>query len=52
MANGDIVNLILSMTGEFLTYMLPIVAIMSGIVFVVTWFTTLLLGIGRRTFRG
>jgi hypothetical protein len=52
MASSDVVNQIISMTQDFLTYMLPIIAILSGINFMVTWLMSVTMGLGRRTFKG
>ncbi len=52
MANTEVVNQIISMTTDFLTYMLPVIAVLAGINFIVTWFMSITMGLGRRTFRG
>lgn len=52
MASADIVNQIISMTGEFLSYMMPIIGVMTGIVFIVSLFLEVTLGTVRKTFRG
>ena len=51
MANTDVVNLIISTTADFFMYMLPIIAVMSGIIFLVTWLMSITIGLGRKTFR-
>jgi len=52
MANSEVVNLILTTTSDFFTYMMPIIGILAGISFVVSFFFTVVMGMGRRTFRG
>lgn len=37
MANTEIVDLVLSMTSEMFTYMLPIIGIMTGVVFITSF---------------
>lgn len=52
MANTAVIEIILSMTREYLVYMLPIIAVLSGITFIFTMLFSLTIGLGRRTFRG
>ncbi len=52
MANTDVIEIILNMTREYLFYMLPIIAILSGITFIFSMLYSVTLGLGRRTFRG
>jgi len=52
MAPSEVVTQIVTMFGEFMTYMLPIIGILAGISFVVSWFMSVTMGLGRRTFRG
>lgn len=52
MANSDVVNLIISATTNMVTYMLPIIALMTGITFIFTFLVSITVGLGRRTFRG
>lgn len=37
MANTDVINLIISTTADYFTYMLPIIAVMGGITFIVSF---------------
>lgn len=37
MANSEIINLIIQTTAEMVTYMLPVLAILSGLVFVLSF---------------
>lgn len=52
MASGEVVDLIVSTTADFMSYMVPIIAVMAGITFVVSFFMSVTLGMGRRTFKG
>lgn len=52
MAPAEVVTQIIDMTKDFLTYMLPIIGILAGINFMVSWFMSVTMGLGRRTFRG
>jgi hypothetical protein len=51
MANTDVIAKIIELTSSYFTYMLPIIGLMAGITFMVTWFTSLTMGLGRRTFK-
>ncbi len=52
MANTEIIDIIIQTTSEFFIYMLPVIGVMSGIVFLVTWLMSITLGLGRRSFNG
>lgn len=52
MANDQVVNEIISTTANMLEYMLPVIAIISGLTFIVTFLLYVTVGFGRRTFRG
>lgn len=52
MANTDVINTIIQLVAEYFTYMLPIVGVLAGITFMVSFFYSVTLGMGRRTFRG
>lgn len=52
MANTEIVDLIIQQTADMLTYMLPVIGIMAGIIFMISWLMSITIGLGRRTFRG
>jgi len=51
MAPADVVNQVISTTADYLTYMLPIIGVLSGIMFVTSFFFSLVTGLGRRTFK-
>lgn len=52
MANTDVINLIISTVADYFTYMLPVIALMAGITFMVSFLMSVTLGMGRRTFKG
>ena len=52
MASEEVVLQIIDLTANFLTYMLPVIGILAGINFIVTWLMSITMGLGRRTFRG
>lgn len=51
MANTEVINLILETTADMLQYMLPIIGILSGIIFIVSFLLYLTVGLGRRVFK-
>lgn len=38
MANSEIINLIIQTTADMVTYMLPVMAFLSGLVFILSFF--------------
>jgi hypothetical protein len=52
MANTDVINLILLTVKDYFTYMLPIIGIMAGIVFIFSALMYVTIGLGRHTFKG
>jgi hypothetical protein len=52
MANTEVIDIIISTTAEYFTYMLPIIGVMAGITFVVSFLMSVTIGMGRRTFKG
>lgn len=50
MAPSDVVNNIVSETSTYLTYMLPIIGILSGIMLVLSFLYHIVTRIGSRTF--
>lgn len=52
MANTDVITIILDMTRDYFTYMLPIIGVLAGISFIVTFLFSITMGLGRRTFKG
>ena len=51
MANTDIVNLILTTAASTLTYLMPVIGIMTGIVFIFSWLYKITIGAAKHTFR-
>lgn len=51
MANTQVIAEIISMTGDMLTYMLPVIAVLSGITLMISFLLSVTLGMGRRTFK-
>lgn len=52
MTNTQVVGQIVDLTGQFLTFMLPVIGVLAGITFIVTALLSVTLGLGRRSFRG
>jgi hypothetical protein len=52
MTNTEVVSAIIGIVTDAMTYMLPIIAILAGINFMVSWLMSVTMGLGRRTFRG
>lgn len=51
MANTEVIATIIELTQDYFTYMIPVIALLAGINFMVTWFMSLTMGLGRRTFK-
>lgn len=51
MTNTEVVTQLVTIFGEFITFMLPIIGLMAGLAFVVTWLMYITVGIGRRVFK-
>jgi len=52
MTNGEVVAEIVGMVQDFLVYMMPIIGTLAGLTFVLSFFFSVTMGLGRRTFRG
>jgi len=52
MANSDIIDIIITNVADMLVYLLPVIALLSGIIFMVSFLLYITIGLGRRTFRG
>lgn len=52
MTSGEVVAEIIGMVQDFLTFMLPIIGVLAGLTFVLSFFFSVTMGLGRRTFRG
>lgn len=51
MANTEVVDLIINMTSDFMTYMLPIIGVLAGITLVLTFFIYVSVGSARTIFQ-
>lgn len=52
MTNTEVVTAIVQLFVDMLDFMVPIIGVLAGLSFVLTWITSVTLGAGRRTFRG
>lgn len=52
MANTEVITIILQLVSQYFVYMLPIIGVLSGITFMVSFLMSVTMGLGRRTFRG
>lgn len=52
MANSDLVTLVVTTAATFLQYMLPLIGVMTGLVFIFSWLHSITIGAARHTFRG
>jgi len=52
MTNTEVVTAIIEIVQEFMTFMLPIIGVLAGLQFILSWLFEILFGMGRRTFRG
>ncbi len=52
MANSEVITTLIDMIGEMLLYLLPVIAFLAGVNFMVTWFMSVVFGMGKRTFKG
>lgn len=52
MANTDVINTIISMCQDYFSYMLPVIAVLAGIVFIVNFLLYVTIGLGKHTFKG
>lgn len=51
MASSEIVNLILQTAAESMLYLLPVIGIMSGVVFIIGFLFEVTIGSSRKIFR-
>jgi len=51
MANTEIIDSIIASVSELITYMLPIIALLTGVSFVFSFLISVTLGWGKKTFR-
>lgn len=52
MTNTEVVTLIIELTQDFLIFMLPVIGVLSGISFILTFLFSITMGLGKRTFKG
>jgi hypothetical protein len=52
MANTEVITTILDLVKDMLTYMLPVIGVLAGIKFMISWLMSVTLGMGRQTFKG
>lgn len=52
MANAEVITTLISLVQDMMIYMLPIIALLAGLTFMITWFMSVVFGLGRRTFKG
>jgi len=51
MANEDVVDLVITTVRSMIEYTLPIIGVLAGVTFVLSWLMYILFGLGRRIFR-
>ena len=51
MANSDVIDLIISLVGNYLTYMLPILAVLTALTFIFSFLYAATLGAVKDMFR-
>lgn len=52
MSNTDVIGEIVVLAGDFLVYMLPVIAFMSALTFIMSFLYEATIGTARRSFRG
>jgi hypothetical protein len=52
MANSEVITTLIDMISKMLLYLLPVIAFLAGVTFMVTWFMAVVFGMGKRTFKG
>jgi len=52
MANTDVIIIIVQMASDYFKYMLPVIGVMGGIVFMASWLHHSIFGMGSKSFRG
>ena len=50
MANTDVIDIIIDTTGEMFTYMLPVLGVMTGIVYITSFLLYVTIGVAKRPF--
>lgn len=49
MASSEVVNLIIELVSDMLVYLLPVIAVLSGITFIVSFLMNVVMGFARRS---
>jgi preprotein translocase subunit SecF len=52
MANTAVIDTIISLVKDYMTYMLPVIALLAGLSFIFSFLFVITMGLGRRTFKG
>lgn len=52
MANTEIIDLLIAMVTEMVVYLLPVIALFSGLTFIFSFLFSILFGVPRNTFKG
>lgn len=52
MANTEVIGLIIDTAQDYFIYMLPIIGVMTGLIYITSFLFAVTLGAVRRTFRG
>jgi len=52
MANTEVIAVIVQMASDYFKYMLPIIGVMGGIVFIASWLHHSFFSMGSKSFRG
>jgi len=50
MTNTEVVGQIVTMTTDLFAFMMPVIGVLAGIVFVTSFMLSVTLGLGKRTF--
>jgi len=50
MASADVINVLIATFEDAFIYLLPIIGVLAGINFLVTWIMSITMGLGKRTF--
>jgi len=52
MANTDVIDLIIEAASDYFVYMLPVIAFLSGVMFITSFLYAVTIGTARKAFRG
>ena len=51
MASSEVVTTVISLAKDVLTYMLPVIGVMAGLVFIFSWIHSITIGAARHSFK-